>query len=86
MDTNLKNWSESPRTLPEEMAWTAVSDGAAEGRGIDWNGATKEPFLSLEAEGWLKLEHVTRLTDTKITIHFWQSPTGDRRHLKVKTT
>ena len=83
----LKSWSDSPRTLVESLAWQAVESGSATGRTFEWKGATKEPFLSLEASGAVKLEYVTRLdSGANVTIHFWQTPTGGRSHLKVKTT
>ncbi len=83
----LKTWSEEPRTLTEEMAMGAVADGSAESREVTWKGATKEPFLSMEASGSVKRESVTRLASGgNVTIHFWEATDGTRSHLKVKTT
>jgi hypothetical protein len=82
----LKSWSETPRTLPERLAWESVESGHAEGDPVDWNGATKEPFLSMEAQGAVKLQTVIRLTDTKVTVHFWLATDGSRSHLKVMSS
>jgi len=82
----LKEWADSPRTLAESLAWAAVESGADGARDFAWKGATKEPFLTLEAQGAIKRESVTRLTDGNVTIHFWQATDGTRSHLKVKTT
>jgi hypothetical protein len=87
----LKQWSEEPRTLFEEIAWSSVensSDPDGE-RDITWKGATKEPFLTLEANGWEKREYVLRGTSGIIvTVHFWESPGNfePRLHLKVKSS
>jgi len=87
----LKEWSETPRTLAEEMAWDAVMVGRAPGRSIKWKGPTKEPWLSLAVPGPLgpggvKLESVIRLEDDhKVTTHFWETLSGERSHPKVKT-
>lgn len=81
----LKEWSESPRTLIESLAWQAVEDGQP-GRSINWKGATKEPFLSMEGRGAVKLELVARGEGCNVTVHFWQEKSGERSHLKVKTT
>ena len=81
-----KEWSQSPRNLIEQMVWTSVANGA-ETRPVDWKGATKEPFLTLEAEGATKREHVTRLASGgKVTVHVWINLEGVRNHLKIKTT
>jgi len=82
----LTSWSETPRTLCEEMALEAVLCGATEGESIEWNGATREPFLTLQAEGAVKLQAVIRLSGGCVTVHFWESTGGVRSHLKVKTT
>ncbi len=83
----LKEWSNTPRTLAESLAWAAVETSEAVGEAFEWKGATKEPFLTLEAAGGVKLQTVTRLSSgLKVTIHFWQSTKGLRSHLKVKTT
>lgn len=79
-----KSWSEAPRCLAEAIAWRTV-EGGAEGRSIDWKGATREPFLSLERAGWVKLEYVQRGALARVTVHFWQAPNGERRHLKIMT-
>jgi len=80
------SWSQSPRNLIEEMVWNSVANGA-ETRPIDWKGATKEPFLTLEAEGATKREHVTRLASGgKVTVHVWIGTDGKRSHLKVRST
>ena len=87
----LKGWSESPRTLAESLAWSAVETGettTGEGfvvREFKWKGATREPFLTLERMGWVKMEAVTRLTAGNVTVHFWEAPEGVRGQLKVKT-
>jgi hypothetical protein len=82
----LKSWSETPRTLVESLVWQAVLDGA-ETRPVNWKGATKEPFLTLEAQGGTKREHVTRLgSGGNVTVHVWISTDGTRSHLKIKTT
>lgn len=82
----LKEWSETPRTLAEEMALEAVRTGSVDGDAITWKGATREPFLSLEAQGAVKLQTVVRLSDGNVTVHFWQSTTGERSHCKVMTS
>jgi hypothetical protein len=83
----LKSWSEAPRTLAEEMAFEAVRTWKASGKPIDWNGPTKEPFLSLQAEGWVKEQFVLRLSDGNVTVHFWQAMHSDSRlHIKVMTS
>jgi hypothetical protein len=80
------SWSQSPRNLIEEMVWNSVATGA-ETRPIDWKGATKEPFLTLEANGATKREHVTRLgSGGNVTVHVWISTDGKRSHLKVRST
>jgi hypothetical protein len=98
-EASLREWSESPRTLLEGLAWQAVETGSAPSRGIDWAGPQKEPFLSLQARGGVKLESVIRGKDGNVTLHFWQVaetlPSGvhgprrllpERTWLKVKTT
>lgn len=82
----LREWAEEPRDLIELMAWAAVQDRHAGNTVIEWKGATKEPFLSRQRDGWVKMEYVLRLTRRKVTVHFWQSQRGVRAHLKVKTT
>jgi len=82
----LKTWSEAPRTMIEDMVWNAVLSGEAETRPFAWQGAKREPFLSLEAAGATKREHVTRLgSGGNVTVHVWESTTGERSHLKIKT-
>lgn len=82
----LKEWSETPRTLVEELTMGVVERGEVEGRLVNWKGPTKEPFLTLHQLGGVKLEFVTRLVGGNVTVHFWQLPDGSRSHLKVKTT
>ncbi len=81
---NLSAWSEEPRTLGEQIAMRSVRSGQ-ESTPVKWNGAKREPFLSLEAIGGRKHQTVFRLNGgPKITVHFWLS-NGIRAFLKVKT-
>ena len=83
----LKDWSESPRTLGEELFWTAVESGLAEHREVVWKGAQKEPFITLEKEGWKKRESVLRSEKGTITVHFWICEFWECiKFLKIKTT
>ena len=77
---------ETPRNLREQISWGVVASGEMPEveTELKWKGPTKEPFLSLWSEGWRKHKARHQWTDTVVVIHFWQSPTGCRRHLKIK--
>lgn len=46
--------------------------------------ATKEPFLSLQREGWMKHEIRCRWASGLVfAVHLWVSPTGERGYPKI---
>ncbi len=76
----------NPKNLREQIAWAIVASGEmpeVESL-IFWKGPTKEPFLSLWSEGWRKYRARHQWLTTVVVIHFWKSPAGERRHLKIK--
>ena len=90
---NLSEWSDTPRTIAERLAVEAVMSGDVWTEPITWNGAKREPFLSLQAEGWTKRQAVMRLSSgAVVTVHVWVHPPaqsfkpGMLRHPKVMTT
>ena len=83
---SIRDWHEEPMTLAEQIARYAALRGA-ETRPVKWKGATKEPFLTLTAQGYTKRENITRLANgDTITIHLWVGPEGQTLHPKIKTT
>lgn len=78
-------YREHPESLWEKMFHSSVASGAEAGTPITKFKAKKEPFLTLEKQGWVK-HHVSRDNPRggKSVIHYWQSPTGERAHLKFK--
>jgi hypothetical protein len=88
----LKAWHETPLTLAEEMGCESVDTGLAAGRDFEWKGPTKEPFLTLAIPGpmglgAIKREAIFRLEgERKVTVHFWETLSGERSHLKIKTS
>ena len=80
-----ETYREEPNTHWESMFHSSVASGAGEGKPISKFKAKKEPFLGLEKDGWVK-HHISREQPGggKSVIHYWQSPTGERKHLKFK--
>jgi len=77
---------EEPRDLREQVSWRAVIEGTRPDleTELTWRGPTKEPFLSMWADGWRKFKARHDWSGRPLVIHFWQSPSGERSHLKIK--
>ena len=81
------SYYEAPKTFQEQMAWQEVLSGKALDleKPVSKNfRAKKEPFLTLEAEGWKKMHYSKHFADgTCVVIHFWLCPFHRRDYLKV---
>ena len=77
---------ETPRDLREQISWRAVEEGSRPDleEEIQWRGPTKQPFLSLWADGWRKHKARHDWSGLPLVIHFWMSPSGERKWLKIK--
>jgi hypothetical protein len=86
--TSAEEYVEAPRDLKEWLAWTAVEENGVAAECLETLGdfrAKKEPFLALEAAGWRKRKARLEFASGRVVvIHFWESPLGERDHLKIK--
>jgi hypothetical protein len=81
-----KEYIEEARDLREQISWRTVLEGSLPDAEVElkWRGPTREPFLSMWEEGWRKYKARHQWGDHVLVIHFWQSPEGERAHLKIK--
>ena len=73
---------EEPMDLRESLFYRSVASGEAKGKEIEGFEAKKEPFLSLEKEGWRK--HIVVLRSGPPEPETPAQPAGKKRKKKKK--